>query len=106
MSLDFSGTSIFTFVVVSTLFTVAYFFFILCSETLSPPYISSPSLIYRGHLKVCFNMRLVIIVNTILYLNSLNITGSVCCVCKSKVNRKERSRPFLFVCLFCFTFGK
>ena len=45
-------------------------------------------------------MRLVIIVNTILYLNSLNITGSVCCVCKSKVNRKERSRPFLFVCLF------
>ena len=45
-------------------------------------------------------MRLVIIVNTILYLNSLNITGSVCCVCKSKVNRKERSRPFLFVLFY------
>ena len=45
-------------------------------------------------------MRLVIIVNAILYLNSLNITVSVCYVSGSKVNRKESSSPFLFVCLF------
>ena len=61
-------------------------------ETLSPPYISSPSLTYR---------RLVIFENTIFQLNSLNITVFVCHVSGSKVNRKERSRPF---CLFVFLF--
>ena len=43
-------------------------------------------------------MRLVIVVNTIFQLNSLNITISVCYVSGSKVNRKEKSRPSLFVC--------
>ena len=43
---------------------------------------------------------LVIFVNTIFQLNSVNITVSVCYVSGSKVNRKERSRPSLFVC-FC-----
>ena len=47
-------------------------------------------------------MRLVIIVNTIFKLNSLNITVSVCYVSGSKVNRKERSCPFLSVCFLCF----
>ena len=45
-------------------------------------------------------MRLVIFENTIFQLNSLNITVSVCYVSGSKVNRKERSHPFLFVCFF------
>ena len=45
-------------------------------------------------------MRLVIFVNTIFHLNSLNITVSVCYVSGSKVNGKEKSRPSLFVCLF------
>ena len=45
-------------------------------------------------------MRLVIFENTIFQLNSLNITVFVCHVSGSKVNRKERSRPSLFVC-FC-----
>ena len=45
-------------------------------------------------------MRLVVFVNTIFQLNLLNITVSVCYVSGSKVNRKERSRPSLFVCLF------
>ena len=45
-------------------------------------------------------MRLVIFVNTIFQLKSLNITVSVCYVSGSKVNRQERSRPSLFVC-FC-----
>ena len=44
-------------------------------------------------------MRLVIFENTIFQLNSLNITVFVCHVSGSKVNRKERSRPF---CLFVF----
>ena len=44
-------------------------------------------------------MRLVIFENTIFQLNSLNITVFVCHVSGSKVNRKERSRPF---CLFLF----
>ena len=39
-------------------------------------------------------------VNTILPLNSLNITIFVYYVSWSKVNRKERSRPLLFVCFF------
>ena len=47
-------------------------------------------------------MRLVVFVNTIFQLNLLNITVSVCYVSGSKVNRKERSRPSLFVCLFVF----
>ena len=46
-------------------------------------------------------MRLVIFENTIFQLNSLNITVFVCHVSGSKVNRKERSRPF---CLFVFLF--
>ena len=45
-------------------------------------------------------IRLVIFENTIFQLNSLNITVSVCYVSGSKVNRKGRSRPSLFVC-FC-----
>ena len=45
-------------------------------------------------------MRLVIFENTIFQLNSLNITVFVCHVSGSKVNRKERSRPSLFVCFF------
>ena len=49
-------------------------------------------------------MRLVIFANTILQLNSLNITVSVQYLSWSKVDRKERRCPFLFVCLFaCFT---
>ena len=52
-------------------------------------------------------MRLVIFVNTIFHLNSLNITVSVsvCYVSGSKVNRKEKSRPSLFVC-FVFHLAK
>ena len=42
-------------------------------------------------------MRLVIFVNTIFHLNSLNITVSVCYESGSKVKRKEKSRPSLFV---------
>ena len=45
-------------------------------------------------------MRLVIFVNTIFQLNSLNITVSVCYVSGSKVNRKERSRPSMGVFVF------
>ena len=45
-------------------------------------------------------MRLVIFENTIFQLNSLNITVFDCHVSGSKVNRKERSRPSLFVCFF------
>ena len=45
-------------------------------------------------------MRLDIFENTIVQLNSLTITVSVCYVSGSKVNRKERSRPSLFVCFF------
>ena len=44
-------------------------------------------------------MRLVVFVNTIFHLNSLNnITVSVFYVPGSKVNRKEKSCPSLFVC--------
>ena len=50
-------------------------------------------------------MRIVICVNTIFHLNSLNITVSVCYVFGSKVNRKEKSRPSLFVC-FVFHLAK
>ena len=71
----------------------------------SPPYISSPSLIYRRHLKVCLCDLLYIFwyQNTILPPNSLNITVFVYYVSWSKVNRKERSRPVLFVCFFVST---
>ena len=50
---------------------------------------------------------LVISVNTIFHLrrNSLNITVSVCYVFGSKVNRKEKSCPSLFVC-FVFHLAK
>ena len=44
-------------------------------------------------------MRLVIFENTIFQLNSLNITVFVCHVSGSKVNKKERSCPFVFVFL-------
>ena len=47
-------------------------------------------------------MRLVIFVNAIFQLNSLNITVSVCYVSGSKVNRKEKSRPSLFVCFVSY----
>ena len=50
-------------------------------------------------------MRLVIFVNTIFHLSSLNITVSVCYVSGSKVNGKEKSRPSLFVC-FVFHLAK
>ena len=50
-------------------------------------------------------MRLVIFVNTIFHLNSMNITVSVCYVSGSKVNGKEKSRPSLFVC-FVFHHAK
>ena len=50
-------------------------------------------------------MRLVIFVNTIFQLNSLNITVPVCYVSGSKVDRKERSRPSLFGC-FLFHLAK
>ena len=50
-------------------------------------------------------MRLVIFVNTIFALNSLNFTVSVYYVSGSKVNRKEKSRPSLFVC-FVFHLAK
>ena len=43
---------------------------------------------------------LLIFVNTIFQLNSLNITVSICYVSGSKVNRKERSCLSLFVSLF------
>ena len=72
-------------------------------KTLSPPFISSPSLTYRDLSKTVKGllMRLVIFENTIFQLNSLNITVFVCHVSGSKVNRKETSRPF---CLFVFLF--
>ena len=63
------------------------------------PYISSPSLKFIKTLEGLL-MRLGIFVNTVFQLNSLNITVSVCYVSGSNVNRKERSRPSLFVC-FC-----
>ena len=63
------------------------------------PYISSPSLKFIKTLKGLL-MRLGIFVNTVFQLNSLNITVSVCYVSGSNVNRKERSRPSVFVCLF------
>ena len=78
------------------------FFFTLCVETLSPPYILSPSLIFRLKTLESLLMPLLIFVNTILQLNSLNITVFVCYVSASKLNRKDRGRPFLFVCLFVF----
>ena len=49
-------------------------------------------------------MRLVIFVNTIFQLKSLNITVSVCYVSGSKVNKKERSRLSLFLCFCVFVF--
>ena len=63
------------------------------------PYIWSPSLKFIKTLEGLL-MRLGIFVNTVFQLNSLNITVSVCYVSGSNVNRKERSRPSLFVC-FC-----
>ena len=44
-------------------------------------------------------LLLVIFVNTIFHLNSLNITVLVCYVSGSKVNRKERAVRLLFVCI-------
>ena len=79
---------------------VSLFFFTMCAETLSPPYILSPSLISRSKTLESLLMPLFIFVNTILQLNSLDITVFVCYVFASKLNRKDRSRPFLFVCLY------
>ena len=76
----------------------AFFFFsTLCAETLLPLYFEPmPNLskTVEGLLT-----PLVIFLSTIFQLNSMNITISVY-VSGSKVNRKERSRPSLFVC-FC-----
>ena len=57
-------------------FDDSFFFFTLCAETLSPPYILSPSLISRPKTLESLLMPLhsVIFVNTILQLNSLDIT--------------------------------
>ena len=72
----------------------------LGAETLSPPYISSPSLIYRRHLKVslCDLLYIFWYQNTICRQIHSNITVFVFYVSWSMVNGKERSRPFLFVC--------
>ena len=81
-----------------------FFFYTMCAETLSPRYILSPRLISRSKTLKSLLMPLVIFVNTILQLNSLDITVFVCYVSASKLNRKDRSRPFLFVCFYqCFT---
>ena len=79
------------------------FFSTLCAETLSPPplyFEPTPNLskTLKGLL-----MRLVVFENPIFQLKSLNITVSVCYMSGSKVNRKERSRPSLFNCVFCST---
>ena len=79
---------------------VTLYFFPLCvlRRCPQPPYFKpKPNL--SKTLESLF-MQLVIFVNTFFQLNSLNITVSVCYVSGSKVNRKERSRPSLFVC-FC-----
>ena len=91
--------------------TLHFFFFsTLFAEMLFPLYFESmPNLskTLEGLLT-----PLVIFVNTIVQLNSLNITVSVCYMSGSKVNRKERSRPSLFnlfVLVFhlakCINFG-
>ena len=70
-----------------------HFFSTLCAETLFPLYFEpKPNLskTLEGLL-----MRLVIFVNTIFQLNSLNIAVSVCYVSVIKMNRKQRSRPSL-----------
>ena len=74
-----------------------HFFSTLCAETLFPPLYFEPKPNLSKTLKGLL-MRLVIFENTIFQLNSLNITVSVCYVSGSKGNRKERSRPSLFVC--------
>ena len=76
------------------------FFSTLCAETLSSPLYFEPKPNLSKTLKGLL-MRLVIFENTVFQLNSLNITVFVCHVSGSKVNRKERSRPF---CLFVFLF--
>ena len=77
---------------------VAFFFLTLCAETLFPLYFEPmPNL--SKTLKGLLTPH-VILLSTIFQLNSLNITVSVYVVSGSKVNRKERSRPSLFVCLF------
>ena len=73
---------------------VTLYFFPLYVLKLCPPHISLSKTL-EGLL-----MRLVIFVNTIFQLNSLNITVSVCYVSGSKVNRKERSRLRLLVFVF------
>ena len=78
---------------------VSFFFFTLCAETLSPPYILSPSLISRSKTLESLLMPLVIFVNTILELNSLNITVFVC-----YLKEIERTGASIFLCCYqCFT---
>ena len=77
-------------------FPLLFFFYSVCRN-------AAPSLYFepKPNLSKTLEgllMRLIIIVNTILWLTSLNITICVCYVSGSKVNRKERSHPFLFVC--------
>ena len=78
---------------------VAFFFLSVCGNAVPPLYFQpKPNLskTLEGLL-----MRLVIFVNTIFQPNSLNITVSVCYVSGSKVNREEKSRPY--VCVFVST---
>ena len=82
------------------------FFSTLCAETLSPRPPPPPYFEPKPNLSKTLKgllMRLVIFENTIFQLNSLNITVFDCHVSGSKVNRKERSRPSLFVCFFFST---
>ena len=74
---------------------VSFFFFTLRAETLSPPYILSPSLIFRSKTLENLLMPLVIFVNTILELNSLNITVFVCYL--KEIERTGAVRFSLFV---------
>ena len=78
--------------------TVTLHFFPLCVlKRCSPLYFQS-----KPNLSKTLDgllMRLVIFVNTTFQLNSLNITVSVCYVSGSKVNREEKSRPYVCFCV-------
>ena len=73
-----------------------HFFSTLCADTLFPPVYFEPKPNLSKTLEGLL-MRLVIFVNTIFQLNSLNIAVSVCYLSGSKVNRKE---PSVIICLF------
>ena len=81
-------------------FDDSFFSFTLCAETLSPPYILSPSLISRPKTLESLLMPLhsVIFVNTILQLNSLDITVFVVtCPRQSYIERTGTVRFCFFV---------